>query len=326
MFVPDSEGSQKYMGACQMPIARLTPVPLREVWRHEAHDFTRWLADNLDFLAEATGLSLSLVEQEAAAGAFYVDILAEDGAGSLVIIENQLGQTDHDHLGKLLTYMSNHDAKTAIWITSQPRPEHERAVQWLNETLPADTSFFLLQLEAFRIGDSPPAPKLTLVAGPSPESRAIGSQKKELAERHKLRLDFWRSLQERLAGKTSLHANITPGKENWISTGAGRSGLAYNYVILMDACRVELYIDTGDGEVNKRYFDKLYAQKEAIEGAFGALLDWQRMDDRRASRICYLITDKGGLKTPETWPELQDAMIDAMIRLHKALDPRVKNL
>uniref|UniRef100_A0A7C4Q499 DUF4268 domain-containing protein n=1 Tax=Bellilinea caldifistulae TaxID=360411 RepID=A0A7C4Q499_9CHLR len=133
------------------PIARLTRVPLREVWRHEALNFTRWLAENLDPLSDPTGLRLSLVEAEAAAGDFAVDILAEDADGNLVVIENQLERTDHDRLGKLITYMSNHDAKTAIWITSQPRPEHEKVVHWLNEALPGDTSFYLFQVEAARI-------------------------------------------------------------------------------------------------------------------------------------------------------------------------------
>jgi hypothetical protein len=150
-----------------MHISRLEPVPLRELWRNETLDFTTWLAENLDFLGETLGMDLSLVEREASAGSFSADILAEDGNGNPVIIENQLERTDHDHLGKLITYLSNLDAKTAFWITSEPRPEHEKAVHWLNEALPADTAFYLVKIEAYRIGDSPPAPLLTVVAGPS---------------------------------------------------------------------------------------------------------------------------------------------------------------
>lgn len=141
-----------------MTISRLQKVPLRELWRHEAHGFTHWLAENLDFLGEALGFEITLVEREATAGPFSADILAEDTDGNYVIIENQLEQTDHDHLGKLITYLSNLEAKKAIWITSAPRPEHEKAIHWLNETLPADTAFYLLKLEAYRIDDSSPAP------------------------------------------------------------------------------------------------------------------------------------------------------------------------
>lgn len=180
-----------------MNIGRLQRVPLREIWVHEAQSFSTWLSNNLDLLEEVTGLRLSLVDREKRAGAFFADVLAEDDAGNLVVIENQLGATDHDHLGKILTYMSNLDVKIPIWITSSPRVEHEKAVNWLNEISPADTAIFLLKIEAVRIGDSPPAPLFTVIAGPSNEQREIGTTKKEMAERHRLRLEFWKQLLER---------------------------------------------------------------------------------------------------------------------------------
>jgi hypothetical protein len=210
-----------------MQIGRLEKVPLHELWRHEARDFTTWLAQNLDLLGEKLGIELALVQQEAAAGPFSADILAEDAQGNPVIIENQLERTDHDHLGKLVTYLSNLEAKAAIWITSEPRPEHEKAIHWLNEVVPADTAFYLVQIEAYRIGDSAPAPLLTVVAGPSPEAHQIGEQKEELAERHILRKAFWTDLLARARERTSLHAKIGPTIENWVSTGAGKSGLGY---------------------------------------------------------------------------------------------------
>jgi hypothetical protein len=310
-----------------MHISRLDPVPLRELWPDEARDFTGWLAENLDFLGETLEVDLSLVEQEASAGAFSADILAEDGSGNPVIIENQLERTDHDHLGKLITYLSNLDAKVAVWITSEPRPEHEKAVHWLNEALPVDTAFYLVRIEAYRIGDSPPAPLLTVVAGPSPEAKQIGDQKKELAQRHLLRLEFWGQLLEQAKERTSLHARISPGKENWISAGAGKSGLGFNYVIRMSDARVELYIDKGKGETeaNKGIFDQFLANKGQIEAAFGEPLDWQRLDDRRASRICHRLT-VGGLADRDGWPEIQERMVDAMVRLEKALKPHIKRL
>jgi hypothetical protein len=127
-----------------MQISRLETVPLRKSWPNETRDFTTWLAENLDFLGEALEMELSLVEQEAAAGPFSADILAEDESGNPVVIENQLKRTDHDHLGNLITYLSNLDAKAAVWIASEPRPEHEQAIHWLNEVLPADTAFYLV--------------------------------------------------------------------------------------------------------------------------------------------------------------------------------------
>lgn len=309
-----------------MHIARLQRLPLRDLWSHEARDFTAWLAENLDLLGETLAIpQLSLVQREAAAGVFSADILADDGQDHLVIIENQLEDTDHDHLGKLITYLSNLDAKIAVWITSAPRPEHERAVHWLNEALPADTGIYLVRIEAFRIGDSAPAPLFTIVAGPTVEARQAGEKKKELAERHLLRLEFWKQLLERAKGKTQLHASISPSPDHWISAGAGKSGLGFNYVIRMEDAQIELYIDRGDANQNKQVFDVLHERKDEIEAVFGKPLDWQRLDAKRASRIRYVFPD-GGIRDQQKWPEIQDRMIDAMIRLERALKPEIRRL
>jgi hypothetical protein len=146
-----------------------------------------------------------------------------------VIVENQLEKSDHDHLGKLLTYLVAIGAKTAVWIVSEPRPEHVNAVSWLNESSPA--SFYLVKVEAIRIGESSPAPLLTKVVGPSEESREVGETKKEWAERYTLRRRFWTKLLEKSTKMTRLHANISPSRYNWLGTSAGVSGLNYNYTV-----------------------------------------------------------------------------------------------
>ncbi|GBC96746.1 hypothetical protein HRbin16_02555 [bacterium HR16] len=309
-----------------MNVGRLQRVPLREIWAHEAQNFTTWLTKNLDILEEVTGLRLSPVEREKRAGAFFADILAEDENGNLVVIENQLGSTDHEHLGKLITYMSNLDVKTAIWIASAPRVEHEKAVNWLNEVSPADTAFFLLKIEAVRIDDSPPAPLFTVIAGPSSEQREIGNARKEFAERHRLRWAFWEQLLDRVRKRElSLFERISPSTQHWISAGAGRSGIGYAFVIRMESAQVEIYIDTGDEDENKRIFDTLRARKEAIEQAFGGELDWQRLEGKRACRIRYLI-EGGGLQDKERWEQIQENMIDAMIRLENAFRRPIREL
>jgi len=305
-------------------IGKLQRASLREVWQHEA-DFTRWLEDNLDVLNDALDISLSGAEREQSAGAFSVDLIAEDEAGDPVVIENQLGKSDHDHLGKLITYITAIDAKTAIWIVSDPRPEHVRAISWLNESSPV--AFYLLKVEAIKIGDSPPAPLLTLIVGPSEESREAGRTKEELAERYVIRKQFWTVLLEGARAKTKLHANISPGQHSWIGTGAGKYGLSYNYVIRKNDGDAELYIDRGkegEGE-NKAIFDKLAESKDAIEAAFGESLDWQRLDGKRACRIKKNI-DLGGYRDESKWAEIQAAMIAAMIRLEKALKPYIAKL
>ncbi|MCP4536170.1 MAG: DUF4268 domain-containing protein [Chloroflexi bacterium] len=306
-------------------IGKLQRVSLRDVWKHEALDFTRWLEDNLDVLNDALDITLSGAEREQSAGAFNVDLVAEDEAGNPVVIENQLGKSDHDHLGKLITYLTAIEAKTAIWIVSHPRPEHMRAISWLNESSLA--AFYLLKVEAIKIGDSAPAPLLTLIIGPSEESREVGKTKKELAERYSIRKQFWTGLLERSRAKTKLHATISPGQHSSIGTGAGKYGLSYNYTIRKNDGDVELYIDRGkDRESeNKSIFDSLAESKDSIEAAVGESLDWQRLDNKRACRIKRNIA-LGGYRDEPKWPEVQDAMIDAMIQLEKALRPHIAKL
>jgi hypothetical protein len=307
-----------------MAISRLQKIPLRELWKHEAHGFTHWLSENLDFLGEVIGFKLSLVELEASAGPFSADILAEDTDGNYVIIENQLEQTNHDHLGKLITYLSNLEAKKAIWITSSPRPEHEKAVHWLNETLPADTAFYLLKIEAFRINNSDPAPFITIVAGPSPESKQAGDKKKELAERHMVRLEFWKELLEKAKIATPNFANRSPSKDNWISTGAGKSGFSYGYVVRMDDAQIELYIDRGDADTNKKLFEAIFTRRELIEKAFGRTLEWQRLDERRGCRIRHVFSGSG-LQNREKWPDLQNEMIKTMADFQRVFQAEINN-
>jgi len=171
-------------------------VDLRKVWKDEARDFTSWLFDNIDILGEELNINITPVEKEKNVGSFSADILAESGEGTPILIENQLEKTDHNHLGQLLTYVSNLEAKKAIWISKEPRSEHEKAIEWLNE-LTSDVDFYLVKIEAFRIGDSAPAPKFTIIAGPTESGKVVGSEKKELAERHKKRLKFWEGLLEK---------------------------------------------------------------------------------------------------------------------------------
>jgi hypothetical protein len=306
-------------------IGKIERVPLREVWKHEARDFTSWLQDNLDVLAEVIDLNLASPEREQSAGDFSVDLIAEDESGNLVVIENQLERSNHDHLGKLVTYLVAVGAKTAIWIVSDPRPEHVGAITWLNESSAA--SFYLLKLEGVRIGASEPAPLLTLIVGPSAEGREVGETKKELASRFDHRLRFWTQLLERAKAKTRLHSTISPGQYSYISTSAGQRGLSLNYVLRKHHAGVELYIDRGDGssEQNKSIFDRLAAEKAAIEGAYGGPLEWQRLDDKRASRIRDTF-NSGGYLDDASWPGLQEQMIDAMVRLEKALRPHLVGL
>lgn len=307
-------------------IGRLQRVALREVWPHEARDFTPWLEENIDVLNSTIDLSLSIVEREQPAGDFSVDLVAEDESGAPVIIENQLERSNHDHLGKLITYLTQIGAKAAIWIVADPRPEHISAISWLNES--SSASFYLLKLEAVRIEDSPPAPMLTLIVGSSEESQAVGETKREFTERHVLRRRFWASLLGRAKDKTKLHSNRSAVDGNYIRTGTGTSGLGLKYVIQQHTSDIELYIDRGrdaDDE-NEDILDRLKRSKQEIEEAFGESLEWQRLEGKRACRISKRFSLGGHGDDEERWPEIQDAMIDGMIRLEAALRPHINNL
>lgn len=296
-------------------IGRLQRVGLREVWEHEALNFTPWLEDNIDVLNEVIDLSLSVVEREQAAGDFSVDLVAEDESGNSVIIENQFGQSDHDHLGKLITYLTEIDANVAIWIVETPRPEHIRAISRLNESGLA--SFYLLKLEAVRIGNSSPAPLITLIAGSSAESEE---------ERH-IRYWFWTQLLEGARESTQLHANISPNELSRIRATAGKPGLMFGYGIQKHTSDIELYIDRGTGadSENEEIFDTLEESKADIEEAFREPLEWQRLEGKRARRIGKQFS-LGGYRDEEKWQEIQDTMIDAMIRLEEALRPHINRL
>ena len=307
-------------------IGKLERVPLRQVWEHEAHDFTQWLQENIDVLNTALELNLVNVDREQAAGSFSVDLVAEDEGGGTVIIENQLEKSNHDHLGKLITYLSSMGAKAAIWIVSDPRPEHVAAVAWLNEG--SSAAFYMVKVEAVRIGDSPAAPLFTLIVGPSEETKDVGQTKKEIAERYGIRKRWWTRLVERSATINRLHAHITPGEYSWIGASSGVRGLNLNYVVTQDECAAELYIDRGKDadEENKSIFDQLFGHRAEIDAAFGEALSWERLEGKRACRIRHTQSG-GGYRSPEDlWPDLQDAIIKDMDRLEKALRPHLKLL
>jgi hypothetical protein len=307
-------------------IGKLERVDLRNVWEHEAHDFTQWLENNIAVLNDALDLALVNVDREQAAGSFSIDLVAEDESGGTVIIENQLEKSNHDHLGKLITYLTAMGARAAIWIVSDPRPEHVAAIAWPNES--SSAAFYMVKVEAVKIGDSPPAPLFTLIVGPSEETKDVGQAKKEIAERHGIRKRWWTQLVERSALVNKLHAHITPGQYSWIGTSSGVRGLNLNYVVTKDDCAAELYIDRGkdsDAE-NKAIFDQLFANKDQIENSFGQPLSWERLEAKRACRIRYTQSG-GGYRSPEEqWPSLQDAIIKDMDRLEKSLRPHLKQL
>ena len=305
-----------------MAIGKIQRIPLREVWRHEEHDFSAWLSENIDVLAECVGMDLTTPEREQPAGDFSVDLVSENGVGETVIIENQLERSDHDHLGKLLTYSAAFDAKHAIWIVGDARSEHAATVAWLNQS--SSTSFYLLRAEAVRIGQSEPALNLVLVIGPSRESKAVGAEKREQAERHVERRAFWEQLIPRIRDRNALHKNCSPTSDNWLTSPSGIPGFYYLLRIGTNWWAVLVEIYHPDLRWNKAALLALQAHKAEIEAIFGTSLEWDLRPESRGSWLRFESKQGGYRSAVELLPAIFDSMIDAMSRLEAATRPYLK--
>ena len=305
------------------PISKIRRVHLREVWKHEAYNFTQWLEENIDVLNGTLDLELISAEREQAAGPFSIDLVAESSDGESYVIENQLEKSNHDHLGKLLTYYASRQGRGAIWIVAEPRPEHVTAMARLNEASGAD--FYLVKVEAIRIDESPAAPLLTLIVGPSEEAKQAGQSKKDFAERHDTRKHFWTELLKHPEAK--LHAHITPGPNTWLGTASGVPGLSLNYVITKTDSGVELYIDRGkeSDDENTSIYNQFLSSRHEIDSTISHPVSWQQLDGRRACRI--RVPLPGGYASPQDqWPEIHKRMIHAMNELDTALRPVLRQL
>ena len=307
-----------------MSIAKIERVSLRDVWKHEAYDFTKWLEENIDVLSDAISRDIENVERERKTeSTFSVDLVAEGNDGSSIIIENQLEKSNHDHLGKLITYLTAMQAKVAVWIVADPRPEHVAAMTWLNESSSAD--FYLVKIEAIRIDNSLPAPLLTVIVGPSEEGKSIGRSKQEMSDRHHTRYKWWSQLVQH--PDATRHRHISPRHYSWMGLSSGLRGGSFIYTVTRKESAAELYIDRGRdmGHENLHIFDHLHAKKDKIESAFGGSLNWERLEEKRACRIRAAV--RGGYSDPEeSWEETHGRMTNAMNRLIDAIRPHLKTL
>lgn len=262
---------------------------------------------------------LNVLSTEEEVGPFSVDIYAEDDRGHNVVIENQLERTDHDHLGKILTYLLNLDnTKTAVWITSEATPEHREVIERLNER--EDISFYLIKIEVIRFSEieSRVAPLFTVVARPTETGRRRGDVREREAKRYKLREGFWTRLLEKANEKMDLYSNVSPSRYGSLSAGAGKSGVHYRFVITYDSAKCGVYLSkSGAKKLNKKRFEQLFRHKEEIEKDFGDPLKWKKGEDINRSKIFIEFEKKGFLEDKDQWIPIQDKMIEAMIRLEK---------
>ena len=310
-------------------LSKLERVPLREAWKHEAGEFTPWLAevDNLNALADALGLSeLVLVATEHWVGDFKLDILCTDGEEQ-VIIENQLEKTNHSHLGQIIAYAAGVGAKKVIWIAESFRPEHASALEFLNDNTTDNLSFFAVEVELWRIATSPLAPKFEVVVKPNDWVKTGREQARAAASTtptKQLQHEFWIALIERLASNAPQIRPQKPRPQHWLNNSIGRSGFALNITANTrdERLGVELWISGGEA---KRHFANLAKYKMEIEGKLGFELDWQELPEAQASRVASWYPD-APIENEARWGEYLDWLTQRLVKMDQVLRPFVKAL
>lgn len=291
-------------------LGRLQSVSLREVWAHEALDFTQWLAkpENLEQLGDALGIELYDAETEVSVGRFFVDILATDDSGRKVVIENQLAATDHDHLGKIITYAAGLGAQVIVWVAETAKEEHQQAVEWLNENTTSEVHVFLVQIEAWRIGDSLPAPRFNPIAKPNDwakDVRQSAASVTQISEVNVRQREFYEKVREHgLSAALHIKRWQTPKSQHWfdVSIGTSQAHVSLTTNSLEKRVAVEVQIPN-----NKQLFADLLDQRQAIETQLGMSLDWRELPERKACRI--VIEHRGDSADPQQQAELVEWMV-----------------
>ena len=291
---------------------------LREVWPHEALDFTPWLAEekNLALLADAVGLEITVDETESKVGDFNVDIYAtETGTERRIIIENQLEDTNHDHLGKLITYASGKGADIVIWIVKRAREEHRAAIEWLNNHTDDNISFFLIEIKLYKIGNSDPAVKFEIIEKPNDWTKEVKKQSTN-APAQQFRLEYWTAFNNYAFANKAFAKEFKqrkPSTNHWMSFSIGSSACGMSILRLQQQSQVgvELYIND-----DKELFRSLYERKAEIEADVGAELDWRELPEKKASRI--LIKRDANLTDEQEWPQQFDWVMDKLVKMKKA--------
>lgn len=303
----------------------LKAVPVRQVWPNEAHHFTPWLAGNIERLGETLGMELEVVKVESDVGDFSLDILAKDlGSGRRVVIENQYSATNHDHLGKLMTYAAGLDAGAVIWIAETIRDEHKQALEWLNRRTDSDTNFFAVTVEVFRIDESRPAFEFKPVVLPNKWQRsARASAEPDPSPRAQAYRRFFQELIDELREKHHFTGARAAQPQSWYSFSSGISGVTYGASFAQGGrVRVDVYLNQPETEQNKALFDRLLSRKTEFESEFGEPLSWERLDEGKASRVAVyragsIGEDERELIAIRAW------LVDRLLRSKRVFGPQL---
>jgi len=285
----------------------LEDIPVREIWEHEARDFTPWLAKNISRLSRKINMELNVLECEKSVGPFSADIYAEDEDGHKVVIENQLERTDHDHLGKMMTYAAGLNAQTMIWIADKARPEHAKAIDWLNE-MDTTVRFYLIELLAQRIDATNVTVDFRIVCEPNDVTEAIKTNNENDEIVRQNRMTFWTELIN--IDKYNGIAKETKNnlKERFIEMQAPNiTRMPWEYIITLKSNSAELYFYPERRDI----YSSLLEHKDDIEKDFEGLI-WN--GNKIISK-----SDMGGLDDKDEWEKIQHDMIDRMLHLQNVI-------
>jgi hypothetical protein len=304
-------------------LGRLEVVAVREVWPHEALDFTPWLLANADHVGEALDMDLEITTAEHKVGGFSLDLVGKDlRTNEIVIIENQLETTDHAHLGQVLTYAGGTDAVNIVWIAREFREEHRAALDWLNARTDPDTRFFGVEISAVRIGDSLPAPLFRVVAQPNDWGKTIRTRTHahdgNATERAVRYAEFWDRYITALhdAGLGWTRARNGP-RQNWFPTSSGVSGAEFTVSFARLGLLSDIYLGHPDPEVNRARFDQLLHNREPLEDSYGGALSFEPLERRKGCRI----GDRypGAITEQQNWPSYIEWFVGTQHRLRNAV-------
>ena len=303
-----------------MNLGSFEKVPLRKIWPHEAQDFTRWMAEeeNLALLGEAVGIDLELQETEPAVGGFSADIYAtEAGTGRKIIIENQLEDTNHDHLGKIITYAAGKNAQAVIWVVARARDEHRQAIEWLNQHTDDESAFFLIEVEVWRIGDSLPAVRFNVVESPNEWAKAEKA-KSGMTVTQKLQMEYWEKYRQQAVSHPAFSTHMKPQgarAQHWSTVHIGSSQYHLSLQTLVSSGQVGIELNFPDNKELGRIALGHQGTFEDVLGVHGKPFD--------ASKACGIRFYKEGnydiANRPDLWPELIAWQLDAAVKLRQAI-------
>lgn len=312
-----------------MKIGQLNKLDIRELWKGEAQDFTPWLAqeENLKQLGDVISVDLELVQQEKNVGPFRADILCKSTIDdSYVLIENQLEKTDHTHLGQILTYAAGLDAVTVIWIAKEFTEEHRATIDWLNRITDEKFNFFGIEIEAYKIGESLPAPLFQIVSKPNDWSRTIktAATSQNLTDAKSLNLDYWTAMKKYFEEKGTFLRHQKPQPQHWTNFALGRSHFHMSAVssVRENFLRVELLINAEKSKEVFRLLQEKY--QEASYEHISPDLVWDELLDKKVS-IVYLRRD-AKVNSIQDWPNQHQWFMEILEKMDRFFRDKIKEV